>query len=270
LKRGKAALSVVISSIIMTSTLLMVSLIAFNLSINILSAQVQRSDFEEAKNDILLLADVVEDTSLKPKSSGYVSFNSRAGRFSFVHNQYQIEVNVSGGSTVNLLKGTLGSLKYQGGLEVGTVQSRYLRGSNSCLVEDPVRPLALVYTEYNSAPYIILESRRVRVIELGTFYFYDKGDGNSGYLNMVEVTFLNVTFGEIYYSNPLNVKASNRQISVSFHILNQTDLLFSVKIGDENITKTVQGPVTFEGNPVSGTLVRVVTIEVVISSVWGE
>ena len=272
MKRTKAGLSVVLSAVILSSVLLVVTMIAFNFSISIMSAQAQNSEFEEMKNDLLLLADVVEDISLKPLAAGYVTFSSQSGSMSFLTNQSAISVDAraTGYPTRNLLSGSASSLKYRGGSQVGGILNDYLKGSTSYLISVHSTPLTRVYLQYNRAPYIIMDSRVVRIANLGTYYYYNRGDNQSGYLNMIEVTLLNITYGKLVYSNPMNVRALNKDMRITqFSFLNnQVNVMFDVRVDDKVTNYLVSGPSTTpDGTPISGTTVRVVYLEVSISTV---
>lgn len=274
MRRAKKGLSIVLSSVIMTAMLLLITVVAFEFSISILSAQAQSSEFQQTQNDLLLLADVIEDVSLKPASAGYVTFSSQSGAMSFVTNASAMSINVTAaGDTRTLWEGSASSLNYRAGLQAGGVVDKFLRGSASNILQNQSVPLTRVYLKYDGAPYAVLDSRNVRIMQLGTFYYSNRGDNQSGYLNVVEVTLLNITFGKIAYSNPLNIKATNKAIVVpplTVFLNDQVNLNFSVKIDNQYTNYQVNGPsTTLQGDQVSGTMVRFVYLEVYISSVWG-
>jgi len=76
---GNRGVSSVISVIIISSVLLIILIIASFVSTNILETQITNTEFEQAKTNMLVLDDVIQDVSLRYGSGGYVQFNQRTG-----------------------------------------------------------------------------------------------------------------------------------------------------------------------------------------------
>ncbi len=68
-----------ITTVLITSTLLIVLLVASFVSTNILSAQMESTEFEQAKTNMGLLDNVIQDVALRQGAGGYVQFNERTG-----------------------------------------------------------------------------------------------------------------------------------------------------------------------------------------------
>ncbi len=79
LKQSARAVSSVITTILLTSTLLIILLIASFVSTNILAAQMESTEFEQAKTNMGLLDNIIQDVSLRQGAGGYVQFNQRTG-----------------------------------------------------------------------------------------------------------------------------------------------------------------------------------------------
>ena len=77
--RNQKAVSPIISTIIITSVLLTILVIASFVSTNILDLQIAGAEFEQAKTNMVLLDQVIQDVALRPGSSSYVQFNQRTG-----------------------------------------------------------------------------------------------------------------------------------------------------------------------------------------------
>jgi len=77
--KKSSGISPVISTIIISGTLLIILVIASFVSANVLELQVASTEFEQAKTNMMLLDEVIEDVSLRRGSGGYVQFNQRSG-----------------------------------------------------------------------------------------------------------------------------------------------------------------------------------------------
>lgn len=73
------AASSIITTIILSAVLLIILIVASFAATNVLDIQMASTEFEQAKTNMLLLDDVVQDVSLRPGSGGYVQFNQRSG-----------------------------------------------------------------------------------------------------------------------------------------------------------------------------------------------
>ena len=78
-KRSKSAVSPVISTIIISSTLLIILLIASFVSTNLLELQLANTEFEQAKTNMLLLNKIIQDVALRPGATSSIQFNQRSG-----------------------------------------------------------------------------------------------------------------------------------------------------------------------------------------------
>jgi hypothetical protein len=109
-------------------------------------------------------------------------------------------------------------------------------GSDDRILTSVSSRLGRVYTYQSNGAYAAMEFLRIRVIYHGSFFFYDIGDGSSGYLNVVEISFVNVTFGTIAGgSGTLNMKAQNTKIEVESQKTAQTTFTISISIDGQTV-----------------------------------
>lgn len=77
--KSERAISSVISTVIISGILLVILVIASFASTNVLEAQMASTEFEQAKSNMMLLDQVIQDVALRRGSGGYVQFNQRTG-----------------------------------------------------------------------------------------------------------------------------------------------------------------------------------------------
>jgi len=83
--KNTEGISPVITTIIISATLLIILVIASFVSTNILELQVASTEFEQAKTNMLLLDEVIQDVALRPGAGGYVQFNQRSGGINIIN-----------------------------------------------------------------------------------------------------------------------------------------------------------------------------------------
>lgn len=97
--RSKKAVSAVITTIILTGILLTILVVASFVSLNILAMQVSSTEFEQAKTNMLLLDDTVQDVSLRSGSGGYVQFNEQNGGIGITKATETVAITANPGKT---------------------------------------------------------------------------------------------------------------------------------------------------------------------------
>ena len=75
MRKSRRGISEIVSTIILVSTLLLISIVIMFVANNIFSYQTENSEFEQAKNIMINLAEIIEGISGKEGSSGYVNYN---------------------------------------------------------------------------------------------------------------------------------------------------------------------------------------------------
>jgi hypothetical protein len=272
-KKGDAlrkGASVVLSAIIVAATTLTITMAALSFSNQVLNAQLDVSEYEQAKNMLLTLADMVEDVSASPLSAHYVHFNMRTSRPCFVPNTYSISVTVSGQATP-VINGETGIVDVEGGPLVGTVNMITLLGNDCLIVNDVSKPLARVYEHQSNGAWITLDYSRVRVTNLGCFYYYDAGNGMSGYLNTVRIAFVNLTIGTTFGSESLDIIVRSLPTVLKTWVIPSNSVTVSVVLNGartEQLTVVGLNTITCGGvqKPVIGTIIQVLNTEVLVTS----
>ena len=264
----RKALSVVLSTVIMTSVILSITVAALSFSENLLSMQLDSTEFEQAKNTLLTLVDMIEDISTSPLAAHYIRLNLRTSRPIFIPSASTILVSVSGQGTV--IQDSVGMIEIRGGPLSSAVSTKTLLGENTLIVGDISETLGRVIETQSSGSLLSLDFSRVRVTNLGCFYYYDAGGGSSGYLNSIRIAFIKLVIGRTTGSNPLNVVV--RCVSTQLNTITVTSnaVTVTVNVDGKVQTQTITGlsSINVGGvqKPVGGTIVQILTTVVEVSS----
>jgi len=260
-RNSRKGFSVVVSSMILTSAVLVITLIAQFVATSILAQQSQNQEFDEMKNNIMLFSEVVEDVATKPGTSGYLRLNLITAKPSFTLSK---TVSVSVDPIGTVLQGKTRILEIQGGSRISVTGQQTIAGSEGYILTSLSSRLGRAYTNQSRGAWVVMDFLRIRVTYHGSFYFYDTGDGTSGYLNVVEISFINMSFGTIAGgSGVLNMKAQNMKLNVFSYKTLSNSLTINFLIDGQ--TKDTYG---FTGSPSAvGTIVNVVRSDVRVFTV---
>lgn len=263
-------MSVVLGTIIMAAVILTVTIAASYFSANVLNMQLDSTEFEQGKNTLLSLADMVEDISTSPLSAHYIHVNLRTSRPIFKANAGTISVDVSGFISPPIQSMPVSIVEIRGGSLTGTVNS-ILLGSNSLIVSDISSPLAAVNEYQSSGALLTLDFSRVRVTNLGCFYYYDAGGGISGYLNTVRITFIQLIVGRTTGTSSMDIIVNC--VGTTLNAITTASNTVTVTVTDNNGNSQslqINGLSTINVNGkivnVKGTIVQVLTTQVQVSS----
>ena len=225
---NRVGISPVISTVILSSTLLIILAIATFVSGNILELRMENTEFEQAKMNMMLLDEVVQDVGLKHGSGGYVQFNLRSGGLSIIENADKIKVFVNKTTNPNpIFNSSLLSLVYRGG-SLASSPTIVLRGNNTLIVRGVASFLGYLRTETGQGVWIKLDYYRIRVVEMGTVVV------SGAAYNFLEITFFKLERGSFGGSGTLNVKAQNKGILVSSYSYQSGTLTIKVELGLQN------------------------------------
>ncbi|MGB9727765.1 MAG: hypothetical protein ACPLZF_05085 [Nitrososphaeria archaeon] len=226
--RSKKGLSEVVTSVILTGIMLSIALIAMGFANNMFSIQSENTEFDQAKNIMANLAEIIEHVSTKQSSSGYVKFNSRTGGPSFIRDAHTFSVRVEAYSgtlpydSIQLLATKSNLLKYRGG-SLATAAGKYvIRGTEALILSNNNASMGCVYVEQNDGAWIVIDYTRVNVLNLGTFNF-SKGISATTRLpifelvNMIQISYINIVPGTFSGSGSLYVVAKCRSIETSYY-----------------------------------------------------
>lgn len=224
-------ISPIITTIIISATLLVILVIASFVATNILELQVASAEFEQAKTNMLLLDEIVQDVALRRKSGGYVEMNQRSGGINVVTISETLKVTDQFNETLyespNLIV-----LIYRGGSRVSGGTFR-LKGFSVPYVpyvfniNNKTDSISYLRIETGNGLQIKLDYNRVRVANIGPITINEKK------VNITEVTFIRLITGSFSSKGTEAVKLNVQNFNVkTFAKEYQTNnLTLNIKIG---------------------------------------
>jgi len=210
---NKRAFSSVISTIIFTSVLLIILVVATFVSMNILNAQMNSTEFEQARSNMLLLDTTVQDVSLRPGAGGYVQFNEREGGIGLINQTADsLSITATAGQTTNStsFNGLVQFIYSGGSLASAAVNPSTgytsLRGNLSYAYVNLTQGLGFLRLEQNNGAKIKLDYDRVRVVSTGLI---------DSQTNLVQISFIHLIKGATSGSGTVNVQVQNIQTNTT-------------------------------------------------------
>jgi len=211
-------ISNIISTLILVGIFLVVIVATSIFSLSVFEIESQNAEFSQAENNMVALAQIIEDVSLHPYSSNQLRFNNRVGRLNFIKNWKVITINITSitNSTQKwIITSNLNILEYRGGEKVGVAAEKILRGNSSLILLDETDPLGTVIEKQEQGAVITVDFGRIRVISLGTFWFKDE-DGTYKNFTIIEIKYINLTLTKVYPgSGPTTVIFENLNITTT-------------------------------------------------------
>lgn len=262
----RKAMSAVLSTIILSAAILSITMAAIFVSNFILGQQLDQSEFEQVKNNILTLVDIIEHVAVTPGSSGYVQMNLRTAHPNFINNSGTITVTVNGMPT--LINGITGLLKVGGGNYVGVgTGPEVLVGKNCLIVRNASDPLGYVYIIQQNGAWLNMDYSRVKASYMGVFMFYE-GTQNIN-RSVIRIAFINITFGAIRImgSGMLNLVARNVHTIVQTILVSDPNpVTLTVSFTGQSTEVATIRPTQEPKYPGTETIVYVVRMDVQIAS----
>jgi hypothetical protein len=223
---SRKALSVTVTTVILALAILILSSASAYLAANIFEIQNQQTEFNQAKEIAVYLAQAIEDVAFKEGTSSYVRFNIRTSKPNYINQWAQITLTIKGNETWTPINNEeTGTVMIQGGSYVST-SFEPLRGltrvkpdwrSESIIVNESTTPLVWVYTDQSNGAKIYLDPARVRITYLGLLnYSWGILSGKPQFelTNIVEVKLITLKFGGAVSGTALNVKTLCRNIDI--------------------------------------------------------
>lgn len=205
----KRAFSNVISTIILTGVLLTILLVASFVSLNILSAQMVSTEFQQAQSNMLLLDSTIQDVSLRPGAGGYVQFNEREGGIGLINQTVDsLSITATTSQTTNSMSfNGLVQFIYSGGSLASAAVNpstgyTSLRGNLSYAYVNLTQGLGFLRLEQNNGAKIKLDYDRVRIVSTGLI---------DSQTNLVQISFIRLIKGATSGSGTVNVQVQNIQ-----------------------------------------------------------
>ncbi len=226
--RKEKGLSEIVTSVILTGIMLSIALIAMGFANNMFAIQSESTEFDQAKNIMTNLAEVIEHVSTKQGSSGYVKFNSRTGGPSFVRDAKTLTLSVETLSgtlpydSINLLSVQCSQLKYRGGSLASAAGKYLIRGTEVPILFNNNASMGCVYVEQSDGAWIVIDYSRVNVLNLGTFNFSKGISATTGLpifelVNILQVNYINLLPGTFSGSGNIYVVAKCRSLETSYY-----------------------------------------------------
>ena len=208
MKKRNLGFSHVITTVILTSVMLVIVLTTSFLANSLLNTQIERAQFDQAKNVILALDEIVKKVTFKPQSSGYVrsSFWTTIPYLEETGETLQILVNQT-----LVLDVPVNIVKIQGGSRVSVAVPEDLTGSESVLLTSVSDSLGRVHVYQSNGSWITLDYSRIRCINSGTSEFFNGTDYEI--CNLVEIILIKITFGILEVQDKASLTAKNSSCS---------------------------------------------------------
>lgn len=259
---GRKGISDAIVTVMLVSVMLtMVTVGVFFARLN-LSMQAQATEFENGKSSMISLAQMIEGLSLTKGSASYTRFSISSGGLALTQGTENLKIKVE---DITVFEDRINLVRFRGGGGVSSPNFAILRGDPSlmptnCLIVSPDKPAPLgwVYLKRENGAWVIMDFGRVRVVPSGIISTTRDGL-NWDPLNVIEITYVRITYGTLSGSNVYDVCAK---------VINVTTRTIPFPNDIEVTIRVERGPYSEEyvsdqgGN---GTLVFLNIVEVEIS-----
>ena len=241
--KHRRALSEVISTTILVAAMLVIVTAVMGFALNLFSTQTQNAEFSQGQTAMVSLAQGIDSILPSPGSSTFVRFNTRTGGPVWISSFDTMKISISSQNKTYYNSGPIpvNAFRYAGGSLVAFEGFQWLRAGNftgtntppgnsqTLIIENNSAPIDWVYLSHdNGRTWITLDVRRISVVNLGTFvisngYKVNGTDlaGNQCYvpnqqvIDIIQVTYINLTRGSFSGSNSLIASVFNAGLSVT-------------------------------------------------------
>ncbi|RLF00464.1 MAG: hypothetical protein DRJ57_00870 [Thermoprotei archaeon] len=256
---------VTLEAVILTSVMATAMVVALYTAYNMVEAQVQAVDFNNAKNLVKYLAEAIEQLAAGSGGARYVRFPVIKGAPEYRADAGVLRVYVyDGGSWVEVLNDTYDVFMYRGG-ELASTPDEVVRPELRPEVRDELvvglaDPVVVVYTtRVGGRPYVVLEAARVRAGYLGVYSVGRAFEEEKYHVYMLE--YIRLVVGNITGTDSVVVVAENAGASVRQYLLQGAELSIRVERDGEAVTVTLT-PDDIGAASSSCLLLRVVEVRV--------
>lgn len=256
----RRALSPVIAAIILASVLGIIVFVASNIANDIVGAQVEEAQFEQAKYVMLSLDKLIKRIMYEPESSGYIKtsfwkvtpyFERAVGNLTIEAPELEIIVPIN-------------VIKIKGSSRVGVSAEQNLLGDESLIITDLTKPLGNVKVYQKHGAWISLDYARVRCVITGRNIAYYNGTGYEPH-NTLEITLIKIEFKDFRVGEQASFIARNVKITSMQRNIDRGNFTITVKRTDLNKVESICLS-NLGGDPGHKTIlnVAIITIEVSI------
>ncbi|MGQ9479187.1 MAG: hypothetical protein ACUVQ0_04075 [Thermoproteota archaeon] len=267
-KRGA---SEVLVSVVLFATALTIGISAvFYAQLN-LTMQSMQTEFENAKESMVSLAEMIEGVSLNKGAAAYTKISSRSGGVWVDTSQHDIiTVKVNGEPIISGEDGRIYMIKYRSDVysSFKVFKGNYVETLEECLGSLLVSPeengpMGWVYIKRDAATWIVVDFGRVRIVPAGVVEYREDSDVRRYYT--VEVTFIKIVPGS--FKGTYGVSARSIDIRSMMKGPFASPLSFTVERMVGSKTYTMEYDVSSIPDGVSGVLVFLNIVEVEVSTV---
>lgn len=256
-------MQVTIETVILTAVMVTTMIAALYTAYNMVEAQVQTVDLNNAKNLVKYLADAIEQLAVGSGGARYVRFPAVKGIPEYSTDVGVIRVYVYNGSWVEVCSDEYDVFMYRGG-ELAAFAEEVVRPEVKPDVKEKLivglnDPVVVVYTARLGRPYVIMEAARVRAGYLGTYTVGRAFEEKVYHVYLIE--YVKLVVGNITGSGKITVIAENRGVRLDTYIVPSSTIMVRVE-KDGDVAEVQLKPENPSAAPESYVIVRVVEIRV--------
>jgi hypothetical protein len=192
-RRNKLGLSEVISAVILTSVMLVIVITSTHYANDTISYNVESVQFDQAINAILSIDRMAKKIMFNPKSTASVRTGFQTTTAYFVQEgDLTILVDLD-----ELASIPVGSLKIEGGPSVGGSFSYDYAGNDTLLLIGVGGSISHVQKYWDEGARVSIDFKRIRCVYCGEMNFYNGTNPEPTGRNVVEITVIRLSSGEI-------------------------------------------------------------------------
>ena len=259
IRRNRKGLSVVISTVILSATLLVVVLTASSYASQLLRAEIQNSEFNQAKEVLSSLNKMIEKVTSNTGASGYIRSGFVTAYPSIPSTGRSLRIYAN---NALLKEFETTAVSIHGGSSVtGAFQS--ISGTSAPMVTGVLSSNGWLFTNRTDAEVVVLDYSRARCVYKGVGQLYNGTAFES--FNVIELTAIQLTRGSIEFKDSGSFIVQNKNLETY-----QYEFAGNVAIRAEfgNLA-TTQNLSQLGGNLNYHTLVNLFIIEVQVSVIPG-
>jgi archaellum component FlaF (FlaF/FlaG flagellin family) len=263
MKRRTSGFSPILSTVILASSLLVIMTVASYAANNQVNFQVQTAHFNQAKNIMISLTQVVNKIMYTSHSSGYVTADFQNTLPRFAKNSDMLDLTITDGVKTRIYHISTEAVEIQGGNHVVVSTPKDLVGDDSILMTNASGSLARVRTYEADSGRVSMDYARIRCVFIGETEYFVEGEYQR--FNVIQITLVNLTFGEYSPSGMTKISAQSLGIESppSMEISNPSALRITASLSGYDTASCTLADLG--GNPANKVLVNLVIVPVEVS-----
>jgi len=254
--------SLVLEAVILTSVLCIIVFAASSLANEAINGKMENAQFDQAKNVILALDEMIKRIVYRPESLGRVetSFWTTHPHFIETEENMNVAVWASGQKELEVTV-PVNIVKVKGGERASVAADRDLVGDGSLLLINITASLGRVQEYQSGGAWVALDYSRVRCTYTGIMQYYNGTDYEP--CNLVEIIAINMIFGDLEAQEQASFIVKNQGSSpIQKEISKGTNPTIIVQKSGVQETRTLA---ELGGDPNYKSLVNLVVVNIEIS-----